>query len=306
MGTANQLIEMVGRQFGKWTVIARAGKDTDGGAMWLCRCSCEYATERVQSGRILRKGLTKSCGCVQAHGHTVGGKRSPTLESHRAMIQRTGNPNHQRFPFYGANGVTVCDGLREFKGFLAILGVRPQGSTLGRFGDTGNYSCGACPQCLSNGWPRNCAWQTDAEQKQTARTKRQLPLQCGLGGRNKPIPALKLFATSIKTRGSRGQNAISRVETLFLGWGRTGRPETPSAREIGCGALTARSHLVEKKSRFAGSASPAIGAGGYLSGIRTASPQIQGASHAVRQYHRRQDISVASNRRPTQPRNTPA
>jgi hypothetical protein len=178
MGTASQLIDMVGRKFGEWLVIARAGTDSEGRATWLVRCSCAKATERVHNGRNLRKGFTKSCGCANSsalsHGHTVGGKRSPTLESHHAALQRTENPNFHKFASYGAKGVTVCDGLREFKDFLAVLGERPAGTSLGRFGDVGSYSCGACPQCEANGWNLNCAWQTDEEQKQTRREKRQL------------------------------------------------------------------------------------------------------------------------------------
>jgi hypothetical protein len=45
-----------------------------------------------------------------------------------------------------------------------VLGERIEGTSLGRFGDVGNYSCGQCEQCKQNGWDLNCAWQTQKEQ----------------------------------------------------------------------------------------------------------------------------------------------
>ena len=55
------LMNEAGKQYGEWSVIARApnrGRQT----MWLCRCSC--GTERSVSGANLRRGHSKSCGCM--------------------------------------------------------------------------------------------------------------------------------------------------------------------------------------------------------------------------------------------------
>ena len=72
-----------------------------------------------------------------------------------------------------AAGIKVCDGLRHFDDFLAVLRLKPTPHhSLGRFGDIGNYSCGSCPQCHNNGWLRNCKWMTDAEQKLEACIKK--------------------------------------------------------------------------------------------------------------------------------------
>jgi hypothetical protein len=48
--------------------------------------------------------------------------------------------------------VIVCDRWLDFRNFYADLGERPEGTTLGRYGDTGNYEAG------------NCTWMTSVEQ----------------------------------------------------------------------------------------------------------------------------------------------
>jgi hypothetical protein len=78
------------------------------------------------------------------------------------MLQRCLNPNHESYPDYGGAGVTACDQWLTFEGFLSSIGERPEGTTLSRFGDVGNYE------------PSNCAWHTKAQQTAEARKKRLL------------------------------------------------------------------------------------------------------------------------------------
>ena len=85
------------------------------------------------------------------HGHAADGW-SPTYRSWMSMKDRCNNPHNVRYYRYGAIGVRVCKRWTEFENFLADMGVRPRGTTLGRIGDTGNYE------------PGNCEWQTPNEQ----------------------------------------------------------------------------------------------------------------------------------------------
>jgi hypothetical protein len=58
-------IDLVGKQFGRWTVVASAGtvgKKRSKESVFLCRCEC--GTERLVRGEGLRKGTSKSCGCA--------------------------------------------------------------------------------------------------------------------------------------------------------------------------------------------------------------------------------------------------
>ena len=59
----------IGHKYGHLTVVARAGSDKDGQALWECECDCKAKTHIIVSGGNLRKGHTQSCGCDRrSHG----------------------------------------------------------------------------------------------------------------------------------------------------------------------------------------------------------------------------------------------
>lgn len=66
------LIDMTGQRFGRLTVLERAENyqyDTGAGwystkAVWRCRCDC--GAETVVIGSNLRRGATRSCGCLRS------------------------------------------------------------------------------------------------------------------------------------------------------------------------------------------------------------------------------------------------
>lgn len=102
-----------------------------------------------------------------SHGHTRGKKFSPTYMSYVAMRQRCLNPNAEKFPRYGGRGIKICDRwTASFENFLADMGERPEGTTLDRRDNDGNYSKDNCrwstPKVQANncdnhakGWRRN-------------------------------------------------------------------------------------------------------------------------------------------------------
>ena len=59
-----KFVDLTGQKFGRLTVIKRMGIDNWGTVKWLCKCNCELGTEVIVVGSSLRKGHTKSCGCL--------------------------------------------------------------------------------------------------------------------------------------------------------------------------------------------------------------------------------------------------
>lgn len=71
------------------------------------------------------------------------------------MQRRCRNPNATRYERYGGRGIKVCErwkGEDGFANFLADMGERPDGKTLDRVNNDGNYE------------PSNCRWATPLEQ----------------------------------------------------------------------------------------------------------------------------------------------
>ncbi|MDV0431668.1 alcohol dehydrogenase [Lactiplantibacillus sp. DA1] len=59
-----RLKDLTGETFSRLTVIERAESAPNGNARWLCQCSC--GRQVVVDSYRLRKGITKSCGCLRA------------------------------------------------------------------------------------------------------------------------------------------------------------------------------------------------------------------------------------------------
>ena len=57
------LIDETGNRYGRLTVIERAENTSYGATQWLCRCDC--GKEVTVLGNNLRRGDTRSCGCLR-------------------------------------------------------------------------------------------------------------------------------------------------------------------------------------------------------------------------------------------------
>lgn len=164
-----KLIDISGARFGFLVALRPTGIQHGGnsGAQWSCVCDC--GTTLLAGSCSLRSGHTKSCGCKKAalvaaarktHGHSQGGRVSPTYGSWHNMLRRCSEPTHNRYHLYGGRGVTVCDRwANSFENFLEDMGERPEGKTLDRVDVNGNYE------------PANCKWSTPTEQARNRRAK---------------------------------------------------------------------------------------------------------------------------------------
>lgn len=161
--------DLTGKRFGrlvatKWLRISPTSKMS----IWLCCCDCGNEKE-IQIGN-LTSGHTRSCGCLNSEMtiarntiHGCGGRRTKTKEFGvwLAMRQRCADPNAINYERYGARGIVVCDRWKtNFLAFLEDMGKCPDGYTLERINNAGNYE------------PSNCKWATDFEQRTNRRDNR--------------------------------------------------------------------------------------------------------------------------------------
>ena len=158
--------DLHGMSFGRLTVTGSyETRGRSGG--WRCTCACgEVKWVNAQS---LKKGLTQSCGCL--HRELASGKKTthgmtdtPTYNSWASMWQRCTNPNSPRYPSHGGRGIKVCSQWESFEQFLMDMGYRPQGKSLDRMNNDGDYT------------PSNCRWATPGEQSSNTRSAKLVTL----------------------------------------------------------------------------------------------------------------------------------
>lgn len=77
-------IDLTNRRFGRLTVIGFAGMAKNGNALWKCQCDC--GKEVVADGYLLRKGNTKSCGCLRRERGREAMKTNISLIANRGNI----------------------------------------------------------------------------------------------------------------------------------------------------------------------------------------------------------------------------
>lgn len=79
----SRIIDEIGKRYGRLTVIEYAGSSNKK-AMWLCKCDC--GNEKIVSGDSLRRGTTKSCGCL---------KKEKSSERMKKIVSENKNPHNR-------------------------------------------------------------------------------------------------------------------------------------------------------------------------------------------------------------------
>ncbi|RHO08431.1 AP2 domain-containing protein [Clostridium sp. AM22-11AC] len=152
-----KMIDLTGQRFGRLVVIERAGS-RGGKATWLCQCDCGNQT--VVIGGILRRGLTKSCGCLskainsEVHStHHMTGERLHNIW--RGMKARCYIESCSNYQYYGGRGIQICaEWKNDFTAFYnwALSHGYSDDLSIDRVNSNGNYE------------PENCRWVTMKKQ----------------------------------------------------------------------------------------------------------------------------------------------
>lgn len=148
------VIDITGKTFGHLTVLSPASRPKttkENGQFWLCRCTC--GKEKVVHGHSLRRGQTKSCGCLQKEKATKHGMKGTRLYTiYLSIKQRCYYTKHIHYKDYGGRGIKMCDEwLDKENGFTnfykwAIANGYSDDLSIDRINVDGNYE------------PNNCRW----------------------------------------------------------------------------------------------------------------------------------------------------
>lgn len=153
-----RLVDVAGMKFGRLTVVSRSDKKPAGGVFWNCLCDCGNMT--TATSYKMKIGHTSSCGCYRKDlietgmntSHGLARSEKKTYKTWKEMRQRCNNPNSDKFKWYGGRGISIEKRWDDFALFFKDMGRRPEGKTLDRIDNDGNYN------------PDNCQWITPIEQ----------------------------------------------------------------------------------------------------------------------------------------------
>lgn len=159
-------LELTGQRFGRLTVIKYAGSENYK-SLWLCKCDC--GKEKIVKGQDLKRGATRSCGCLrdetvknQAQMYPADVRIKRLRHIWHGMLRRCNDPNHNCYHHYGGRGISVCDEWNDYVSFArwSLKNGYDDNLSIDRINNDGNYE------------PSNCRWVTPREQLYNKRTNR--------------------------------------------------------------------------------------------------------------------------------------
>jgi len=175
---AKKLFVTVGQRIGRGVVIEAEAR---GGGQRAVRLICDCGNEYVSAITALIRSRgestgTQSCGCLRrerqiaaatTHGMSRRSGTHPLMKTWEGMIARCERPQAKDYDKYGGRGITVCEQWHDPRVFAAdiesLIGPRPEGCTLDRKDNSGNYE------------PGNVQWATASAQAQNRRPRALYP-----------------------------------------------------------------------------------------------------------------------------------
>lgn len=160
--------DLSNKKFGRLTVIRLDKKASYGEWKWLCECEC--GNKVSVSGRSLRRGATKSCGCLRNEAVSQANTKHGLSETKiyhiwEKMRARCRNDKDPAYANYGGRGICVCEEWdKDFLAFYkwSINNGYSEKLSIDRINNDGNYE------------PSNCRWATRKQQMNNTRTNHML------------------------------------------------------------------------------------------------------------------------------------
>lgn len=169
---------LIGKRFGR--LVAVSDFTANERRHFVCECDCGGIV--AVSMQSLRRGLTRSCGCLRKDLNSVVNSshrmsKSKEYLSWQSMKKRCFNKNELAYEQYGEKGITVCSGWKDsFESFFQDLGSMSGRQTIDRIENSRGYTCGHCDECLDRGWTMNCRWATTIEQANNRSNNRMVTI----------------------------------------------------------------------------------------------------------------------------------
>lgn len=172
LSIGGQRADIAGDRFGRWVAVSYVGY-LKKQSWWMCRCDC--GVEKMVSLSLLRRGASKSCGCLQSEvarevarrqgikNRTHGDSGKKLYSIWVGMMRRCYNEKHVSFRHYGGRGIGVCSAWHDYRKFADDVGAIPfDGAELDRVDNDGDYQ------------PSNWRWASRSQQLNNTRVNRNL------------------------------------------------------------------------------------------------------------------------------------
>lgn len=156
--------DLSGKRYGKLLVISRE-ESKNKNTRWKCLCDCGKIS--IVAASQLKRGTTKSCGCLkfESRNSTHGLSKTRLHSIWSGMKERCYRKNSPAYKWYGERGITIYqEWLDDFMNFYnwAMDNGYEDGLSIDRINVNGNYE------------PSNCRWIPLEEQALNTRTTKFL------------------------------------------------------------------------------------------------------------------------------------
>ncbi len=194
--------DLEGKRFSRWTVLGYAGP-SGRATFWWCRCDC--GSIRSVDAATLINSTSRSCGCLSAEltrsrSLKHGMSKTIVYRCWQQMLQRCNNPKKLGYANYGARGISVCKRWSCFQKFFSDMGVPPNGMSLERVDNNGNYN------------PANCVWATYKQQARNTRNTRRFVIEGQLRTLSELVESVGINHSTLRFRLRQGWSIEEALE----------------------------------------------------------------------------------------------